>query len=74
VRSFGQRFGLPPHRYVTGRRIDLARRLLLDGTPSASVAVASGFSDQAHLHRHFVRHLGTTPGRFAASRRRPRRP
>jgi AraC-like DNA-binding protein len=69
VRSFGQRFGLPPHRYVTGRRIDLARRLLLDGTPAASVAVASGFTDQAHLHRHFVRHLGTTPGRFAVSGR-----
>jgi AraC-like DNA-binding protein len=65
VRSFGQRFGLPPHRYVTGRRIDLARRLLLDGEPPAAVAVAAGFVDQAHLHRHFVRHLGTTPGRYA---------
>ena len=74
VRSFGQRFGLPPHRYVTGRRIDLARRMLLDGTPAASVAAASGFTDQAHLHRHFVRHLGTTPGRFAVSGRVSGRP
>ena len=70
VRSFGRRFGLPPHRYITGRRIDLARRLLLDGAPAASVASASGFADQAHLHRHFVRHLGTTPARFAASGRK----
>lgn len=74
VRSFGQRFGLPPHRYVTGRRVDLARRLLLDGEPAASVAAATGFVDQAHLHRHFVRHLGTTPGRFAASGRHAGRP
>jgi AraC-like DNA-binding protein len=74
VRSFRQRFGLPPHRYVTGRRIDLARRLLLDGEPAASVAAVSGFADQAHLHRHFLRHLGTTPGRFAVSGRRSGRP
>jgi AraC-like DNA-binding protein len=65
VRSFGRRFGLPPHRYVTGRRVDRARRLLLDGTPPADVAAAAGFTDQAHLTRHFKRYLGTTPGRFA---------
>ncbi|SEP51791.1 AraC family transcriptional regulator [Amycolatopsis saalfeldensis] len=65
VRSFGRRFGLPPHRYVTGRRVDHARRLLLDGTPPADVAAAAGFTDQAHLTRHFKRYLGTTPGRFS---------
>ncbi|WP_324277599.1 hypothetical protein [Blastococcus brunescens] len=31
VRTFTRPHGLPPHRYVTSRRIDLARRLLLDG-------------------------------------------
>lgn len=70
VRQFGRRFGLPPHRYLTGRRVDLARRLLLDGMPVARVARASGFHDQAHLSRHFGRILGTTPGRFARSRHR----
>lgn len=69
VREFGRRFGLPPHRYLTGRRVDLARRLLLDGLPVARVARASGFHDQAHLSRHFGRILGTTPGRFARSGR-----
>jgi transcriptional regulator GlxA family with amidase domain len=29
------------------------------------VAVATGFVDQAHLHRHFVRTLGITPHRYA---------
>ncbi|MFE0025375.1 AraC family transcriptional regulator [Amycolatopsis sp. NPDC059021] len=66
VRAFGRRFGLPPHRYLTGRRVDRARRLLLAGTPAAEAAVRAGFADQAHLTRHFKRYLGTTPGRFTA--------
>lgn len=65
VRAFRREFGLPPHRYVVGRRVDLARRLLLDGLPGATVATRAGFHDQAHLTRHFRRVLGTTPGRFA---------
>lgn len=67
VRAFTAAFGLPPHRYLTGRRIDAARRLLLAGHLPADVAVAVGFHDQAHLTRHFARLLGTTPGRYASS-------
>jgi AraC-like DNA-binding protein len=68
VRCFGARFGLPPHRYLTGRRVDRARRLLLDGAPAADVAAAAGFTDQAHLTRHFKRYLGTTPARYSKTR------
>jgi len=64
VRSFTATFGLPPHRYLTGRRIEAARRRLLDGEPIAEVAAAVGFHDQAHLTRHFTRLVGTTPRRF----------
>ncbi len=64
VRAFARRYGLPPHRWLTGRRVELARRRLLAGEPIAEVAVAVGFHDQAHLHRHFTRLVGTTPGRF----------
>ncbi len=67
VRAFTSRHGLPPHRYLTGRRIDLARRLLLDGLPAAEVATAAGFYDQAHLTRHFRRMLATTPAAYARS-------
>jgi AraC-like DNA-binding protein len=67
VRSFTHRHGIPPHRYLTGRRIDLARRLLLAGSAAAEVAVAVGFHDQAHLTRHFTRMLATTPGSYARS-------
>jgi AraC-like DNA-binding protein len=67
VRSFTQTFGVAPHAYLTGRRIDHARRMLLCGQSPAEAATASGFYDQAHLTRHFRRYLGTTPARFAAS-------
>jgi AraC-like DNA-binding protein len=69
VRAFTRRHGLPPHRYLTGRRIDLARRLLLDGMPAAEVAVAAGFADLSHLTRQFRRMLGTTPMTYARSAR-----
>jgi AraC-like DNA-binding protein len=67
VRAFTRRHGLPPHRYLTGRRVDRARRLLLDGMPPAEVATAVGFYDQAHLTRHFRRMLATTPAAYARS-------
>lgn len=65
VRTFQAQYGLPPHRYLTGRRIDHARRLLLAGMPAAVVAGEVGFHDQSHLTRHFRRVLGVTPGTFA---------
>jgi AraC-like DNA-binding protein len=67
VRSFTQTFGIAPHRYVVARRIDAARRRLLDGEPIALVAAGVGFYDQAHFTRQFKRHVGTPPGRYALS-------
>ena len=66
VRVFTQNFGIAPHQYVIGRRVDRARRLLLQGIPAAEVAVEAGFHDQSHLTRHFHRFLGITPGALAA--------
>jgi AraC-like DNA-binding protein len=68
VRAFGRAFGISPHQYLTSRRVDLARRLLLDGMPPALAAAEAGFYDQAHLSRHFSRVIGATPGRYAKSR------
>lgn len=68
VRAFGRTFGIPPHTYVLGRRIEASRTLLLDGRSVADVAVSTGFYDQSHFTRHFKRHLGITPGRYATRR------
>lgn len=67
VRSFTQTFGIPPHAYLLSRRIEAARLRLLEGEPIARVAASVGFVDQAHLSRHFKRHVGTTPGRYVAA-------
>jgi AraC-like DNA-binding protein len=65
ARAFVKAFGIPPHVYVIGRRIDAARDRILAGQPLADVASEVGFYDQAHLSRRFKKFLGTTPGRFA---------
>ena len=69
VRMFSREFGISPHQYLTGRRIDLARRLLLDGMSPSLAAATVGFCDQSHLNRSFKRLLGATPGRYASGGR-----
>ncbi|WP_042387259.1 AraC family transcriptional regulator [Streptacidiphilus melanogenes] len=68
VRAFSTTFGLAPHQYLTARRVERARSLLLDGLPPATAATAAGFYDQAHLGRHFKRVVGVSPGRFRSKR------
>ncbi|WP_307836781.1 helix-turn-helix transcriptional regulator [Acrocarpospora phusangensis] len=65
VRAFSREFAMAPHQYLTARRVDRARRLLLQGLPASIVAVETGFYDQPHLTRHFKRILGVSPARYA---------
>ncbi|MFF4486864.1 AraC family transcriptional regulator [Streptomyces sp. NPDC001544] len=69
VRAFSGAYGIAPHQYLMSRRVERARRLLLDGLPPGEVAAVAGFYDQAHLTRHFRKLVGVTPGRY---RRRAR--
>jgi AraC-like DNA-binding protein len=68
ARAFAAAFGITPHAYVVGRRLDAARTRILDGQPLADVANEVGFYDQAHLTRRFKGFLSVTPGRFAGQR------
>jgi AraC-like DNA-binding protein len=67
VRSFARNTGLTPHAYLVQRRVLLARRLIAGGTALADAAAASGFADQSHMTRVFVRKYGMAPGAFAIS-------
>jgi AraC family transcriptional regulator len=51
--------------YVRRRRVEYARRLLLQTKSSiAQIAAAAGFADHAHLTRSFRRYLGTVPSAY----------
>lgn len=65
ARRFKETVGLSPHAYVMRRRIRRAQALLDRGADSlAHVAIACGFSSQAHLTTAFRGHLGVTPGAY----------
>lgn len=61
---FREHTGLPPHALQIAHRIRHAQRLLEAGHSIAQAAAAAGFADQSHLHRHFRRSLGMTPGTY----------
>lgn len=70
AREFKNAIGAPPHEYVMARRVDRAKEMLrFGGMPLAEVALANGFSDQAHFTRVFRKRTGITPGAYARQRR-----
>jgi AraC-like DNA-binding protein len=74
VHLFRHRIGLPPHTLQLAHRVRVARRLLEAGQTIAATAAATGFADQSHLHRHFKRTLGLTPGEYQRRYRAPQAP
>ena len=70
ARQFKQSAGVTPHAYLTQKRVERAREMLVQtDLPLAEIAFAVGFFDQGHLARHFRHMLGTTPREFRWSQR-----
>jgi AraC family transcriptional regulator len=76
ARAFKRSTGWAPHQFVTIRRVERARHLLLGTRDSVeSVAAAVGFSNLSHFRRVFRAHIGILPselrgGRLPSARRR----
>ncbi len=69
ARRFKETVGVSPHAYVLSRRVRRAEALLGHrGTSLAQVAIACGFSSQAHLTTAFRSRLGVTPGQYRQMR------
>jgi AraC-like DNA-binding protein len=68
LRAFRAAYGLPPHAYLTNLRVLRARTMLDSGLRPAEVAARTGFTDQAHLTRHFKRIVGVPPGAYLLGR------
>ncbi len=64
LRSFRKQIGLPPHAYLNQVRIGKAKSLLVAGWSITDTALETGFTDQSHLHRHFKKTVGVTPGQY----------
>lgn len=65
IRSFRREFGLTPHQYLTHLRLSRARDLMRHGHDCGEAAHAVGFYDQSQMNRHFIKHVGITPGTYA---------
>lgn len=63
-RDFRALFGTSPYRFVTLRRLDLFRALILDQFTLVDAALAAGFHDQSHMTRHFTICYGVSPMRW----------
>lgn len=61
-RTFEQYTGMTPHGYLRQARVRQAISLIKAGDKLSDIAASVGFSDQAHLTRHFRRIMGVTPG------------
>ena len=69
-RAFKQAVGQSPHRYVSAKRLERAKALLIQGDrPLADIALALSFSCQANFTRAFRQVTGQTPSQFRHHRK-----
>ena len=69
LRRFEQAYGVPPHAWLLQQRGERARGLFRNGSSLAEAAASSGFADQSHMTRLFVRQFGFTPGAWQKASR-----
>jgi AraC family transcriptional regulator len=70
ARVFRRHHGCTPGAYLRRLRIEAARRALIETLdPIADIALAAGFSSQAHFTRVFHRMMGGSPARYRRSER-----
>ncbi len=64
IRCFNSQIGMTPHQYLAARRINNVQVLIQKSVSILEAALESGFCDQSHLNRVFLRYLGVTPGQY----------
>ncbi len=69
-RCFKRSFGESPHAFLVRRRLELAAQEMLGTDASLSdIALRCGFTDQAHLCKHFRQATGQTPAAWRRAHR-----
>jgi AraC family transcriptional regulator len=65
TRAFAATTGVPPHRYVSRRRLETAKAMIATGRASLSeIALECRFSSQSSFTRAFQRAMGMTPAEY----------
>ena len=65
IKLFKKELGLTPHEYITLRRIDIAKNLLISSNMSISeIAEECGFGNYVNFYKSFVNHERSTPNEF----------
>ena len=65
IKLFKSEFDLTPHEYVTLRRLDVAKNLLISSNLStAEIAEECGFVTYVNFYKAFVKREGCTPSEF----------
>ena len=62
-------FGTSPHRYLTLRRLDRVKALVMAGQALSDASIEAGFFDQSHMTRHFKKAFGLSPSRWCNPRK-----
>jgi AraC family transcriptional regulator len=64
-RAFKVSVGIPPREYITRRRVDLAREMMIStDEPLSQVALGCGLNDQSSFCRVFRRVVGQSPSKW----------
>ena len=71
LRRFKEVHGVTPFAWLLQQRTEVARGLVRQGAALTEAAMATGFADQSHMTRAFVRHFGYTPGAWQRAWARP---
>ena len=64
IRTFKIEIGLTPGNYLIMRRIEHAKKMIVQGLPIVEVALDSGFYDQSHFNHFFKKYTGISPLAF----------
>lgn len=68
IRAFTGTMGVPPHRYISERRLETSRKLIADGQLSLTeIALRCQFSSSSSFARAFKRATGSTPLEYRRS-------
>jgi AraC family transcriptional regulator len=71
TRAFKRTLGTSPHQWLLEQKVAYAKSLLRGKQSVSEIALASGFADQSHMTRVFLRKVGVAPAGWRRLMRGP---